>query len=527
MQDAFRSKLARLRREGDRLRSGAAANPAAANPAAANPAAANPAAGDPEAVDSAAVDSPAVGSAAVGSAAAAPSRGDGLIKGRVGGAGMPESLKARLGGRTAGARSSQSDGPPRASGSISAALQGGADGLREASSAPPSGLMEVTRPEGTFAARETRVDVGRWAHGGWRLHEVDGAAAGTIARLARDPGLAGLPLREAVYLDTETSGLSGGAGVYVYMVGLGWFEGDEFVSWQGFLREPGEERAMLAAVAERLRAAPGMVSFFGKSFDRHRLEDKMRIAGVEAPFDGLAHLDLYHPLRRLTQGTLPDGRLQTMERELLDFHRVDDLPGSLAPAAWFDFLADRPHRLEGVFEHNHHDVLSLAALAAYLGRAEDETRVDGEPLAGAPCQRAVALAETAADEDEELRWIEAAFNRGAAGESRRRLQVRQAHLHRRAGRVDAARAAYRGALEECAEDRHAVELFTGGSMLLERHVGDLESAHRLAERALEAGVRLGLTARQQERLRDRARRLASRRSASAAPEATQGLGESE
>ena len=97
----------------------------------------------------------------------------------------------------------------------------------------------------------------------------------------------------------------------------------------------------------------------------------------------------------------------------------------------------------------------------------------------------------------------------------------------RAGRVEAARAAYRVALEEGAEDRHAVELFTGGSMLLERQVGDLASAHRLAERALEAGVRLGLTARQQERLRDRARRLASRRAASAGPEAAQGVGESE
>ena len=463
MQDGFRSRLARLRREGDRLRSGE------------------------------------------GPADAAPVR-----------AGMPESLKARLG---AGAARSAGSGERGAD-----AARGGADGLRAASPAAPRGLVEHRRSEGVFAARETRVDVRSWAHGAWSLDEVDGASTGTIARLARDPALEGLPLREAVYLDTETSGLSGGAGVYVYMVGLGWFEGDEFVSWQGFLREPGEEPAMLAAVAERLGAAPGMVSFFGKSFDRHRLEDKMRIAGVRAPFDRLAHLDLYHPFRRLTQGTLPDGRLQTMERELLGFHRVDDLPGSLAPAAWFDFLAGRAHRLEGVFEHNHHDVLSLAALAAFLGRAAEEERVGGAPLEGAPCQRAVALAETAPDEAEELRWIEAAFERGAAGESRRRLQVRQAHLHRRAGRVEAARAAYRAALEECADDRHAIELFTGGSMLLERYLDDLESAHRLAERAVEAAHRLGLTARQQERLRERARRLAARRGGSVAPEAPQGLG---
>jgi len=471
MQDGFRSRLARLRREGDRLRAATEAG---------------------------------------GTGAEAPREDAGSGAPR-----MPASLKARLAG--GGLRAEA--GPEARSGGASFRDVGGADGLRAASAAPPERLVERHRPEGTFAVRETRVDVATWQHGAWGLGEVDAAVPATIARLARDEALGSMPLRGAVYLDTETSGLSGGAGVYVYMVGLGWFEGDEFVSWQGFLREPGEERAMLAAVAERLREASGMVSFFGKSFDRHRLEDKMRIAGIEPPFGGLAHLDLYHPFRRLTQGTLPDGRLQTMERELLDFQRTDDLPGSFAPAAWFDFLAGRPHRLEGVFEHNHHDVLSLAALAAFLGRAELEERADGSPLAGSGWQRAVALAETAADEEEELGWISAAFARGAAGEARRRLQVRQAHLHRRAGRTELARAAYREALEECAEDRHAVELFTGGSMLLERQIGDLVSAHQLAERAVEAGVRLGLTEKQQERLRERARRLAKRRAGSAAPEA--------
>ena len=503
MQDAFRSKLARLRREGDRLR-GASGGAPGSEPEK------GPGEKGPGEETAAGLSGGGLREAGLAAEVRRPVRG-------APSAGMPASLKARLrGGAGSGPPAGDSGGRPCRPAPLGGPLtQGGADGLRAASAAPPAALVEVRRAEGAFAVRETRVDVATWRHGGWRLDEVDAAVPSAIARLSKDAALGSMPLREAVYLDTETSGLSGGAGVYVYMVGLGWFEGSEFVSWQGFLREPGEERAMLAAVAERLRAASGMVSFFGKSFDRHRLEDKMRIAGVEAPFEGLAHLDLYHPFRRLTQGSLPDGRLQTMERELLDFHRTDDLPGSFAPAAWFDYLAGRAHRLEGVFEHNHHDVLSLAALAAYLGRSVLERRADGAPLSGAAGQRAVALAETAVDEADELRWIGTAFERGAAGEARRRLQVRQAHLHRRAGRVDLARQAYRGALEECSEDRYAVELLTGGSMLLERQLGDLTSAHRLAERAVEAGVRLGLTARQQVRLRDRARRLARL----AAPEA--------
>ncbi|MEM1448938.1 MAG: ribonuclease H-like domain-containing protein [Planctomycetota bacterium] len=411
---------------------------------------------------------------------------------------LPASLRARL---------STPVGAPKEDG---AEYTDGLSALRAPTIGDPEQLDVVDRCEGAFCARTTRVDLGGPPHGAWSLVEVDAADLAAIARMAKDPALGALDLRRAVYLDTETSGLSGGAGVYVYMVGLGWYEGDAFVTWQSFLRHPGEEPAMLADVAQRIRGASGVVSFFGKAFDRHRLEDKMRIHGVEPPFAGAPHLDLYHPFRRLTHGSLPDGRLQTMERALLAFERKDDLPGSLAPAAWFDYLAGRPHRLEGVFEHNHHDVLSLAALAAYLGRVETEERASGEPLVGPSARRAVALAETAGDVEAELRWLDRALARDVQGTDRRRVQSRRADLLRRAGRVDEARAAYREALEECADDRHAVDLFRGASMLMERPVGDLEHARAFAARAIDVARRTGATARQLESLEARRARLDAR-----------------
>ena len=113
----------------------------------------------------------------------------------------------------------------------------------ETSLGDPTGLTAIERAEGEFAVREQRIDLTpaaarleRFHHGDWRLGEVDGADPATIARLARDEALAEIDLRRAIYLDTETTGLSGGAGVYVYMVGLGWFEGDSYISWQSFLR---------------------------------------------------------------------------------------------------------------------------------------------------------------------------------------------------------------------------------------------------------------------------------------------------
>ncbi|MEZ6013746.1 MAG: ribonuclease H-like domain-containing protein [Planctomycetota bacterium] len=270
---------------------------------------------------------------------------------------------------------------------------------------PPADLVVEAGPRGPFAARTTGAQV-QDSHGAWRYAEARAVDPDVFALLTGDPTLGAVDLSRAVYLDTETTGLEGGAGTYVFLVGLGWFEGERFVVQQSFLRGPEDEAALLAAVAERIAAAPAVVSFFGKVFDRHRLEDKMRVHGVTPPFAGRAHLDLCFPFRRLTKGALPNARLQTMERHLVGLERSDDMPGALAPAAWFDYLADRAHRLEGVFRHNLDDVRSLVILAAYLGRVTQESRATGAQLAGPPAQRALALARAFADRREDARALE-------------------------------------------------------------------------------------------------------------------------
>jgi len=311
--------------------------------------------------------------------------------------GMPPWLAERL-GRREGAHppspsAAERSAPPKAVG-------------------PPRGLVDESNARGRFALRRLPVpDAHR--HGAWSLAEVDGQDPDELALLAKDAGVAALDLRRAVYLDIETTGLSGGAGTTPFLVGLGWFEcaaegHERFVLWQGFLRGPEEEAALLEAVAGHVRASSGVVSFFGKSFDRHRLEDKMRVHGVEPPFAARPHLDLYHPLRRLYREALPDGKLQTMERALCGVAREDDLPGSFAPAAWFDYLGARAHHLEHVFRHNADDVLSLVVLAAHLGRTLAERRLDGTSLSGCPRARArglVRLFDGARRRAEALPWL--------------------------------------------------------------------------------------------------------------------------
>jgi uncharacterized protein YprB with RNaseH-like and TPR domain len=260
---------------------------------------------------------------------------------------------------------------------------------------PPAGLVEFGNEHGAYLARTTRFDAAH-RHGELALAAIDHARAADLALVARDPALAALDPRSGLFLDIETNGLQGGAGGIAFLVALGEFRpleggGRSFELWQGFLRSPADERALLADVERRIREAPLVVTFFGKSFDRHRLEDKLRYHALPTPFADKPHLDLYWPCRRLYGAGLPNGRLATMERELLGVERTDDLPGSLAPAAWLDFLAGRAHRLEQVFAHNRDDLLSLVGLVAHVGRASDGTHADGTPLRGDAELRARSL----------------------------------------------------------------------------------------------------------------------------------------
>ena len=88
-----------------------------------------------------------------------------------------------------------------------------------------------------------------------------------IAAYARAPQIADFDIEQFAFMDTETTGLGLGTGVYTFMVGIGRFEGEHFRLAQFFLREPGEETAQLAAIEQFLSPCAAWVTFNGKSFD--------------------------------------------------------------------------------------------------------------------------------------------------------------------------------------------------------------------------------------------------------------------
>ncbi len=207
-------------------------------------------------------------------------------------------------------------------------------------------------------------------HGRFALGACLDDAPDTLAPLGCDLGITAVDPRAIAFFDTETTGLEGGAGCRVFLVGLGWFEDDAFVVEQHTLTDLADEPRYLTAVRDAFARFRGVATFFGKSFDRPRLEDRYAYHGFRDHVPNDPHVDLHTLARRLWGDRLANCRLQTIERRILDFHRDDDLPSGDCPEAWWSYIrGDDGDTLARVLQHNLDDILSLATLAHACGRA--------------------------------------------------------------------------------------------------------------------------------------------------------------
>lgn len=189
-----------------------------------------------------------------------------------------------------------------------------------------------------------------------------------LGRWAGSDQIASLPPHSFAFIDTETTGLSGGSGTYAFLIGAGRFEANEFHLAQFFMHDPSEEAAQLAALEEFLAPCQAIVSFNGKSFDIPLLTTRYSFQGWQSPFRELAHIDLLHLARRLWRNRLPSRTLGNLEVQILDAARTEeDVPGWMIPELFFNYLRDGDARpLRNVFYHNAIDVVSLAALMNHM-----------------------------------------------------------------------------------------------------------------------------------------------------------------
>jgi uncharacterized protein len=189
-----------------------------------------------------------------------------------------------------------------------------------------------------------------------------------ISQWAKDPRLADIPLSRFAFLDTETSGLSGGTGTYAFLVGIARFVDGQLVLRQFFMRDPAEEPAMLEAVGQFLAPAQALVTFNGKAFDAPLLTTRYRLHRIPIPYEGYAHLDLLPLARRLWRDRLESRALKYLEQHVLGMRRSsEEVPGYEIPWLYFDYLkSGDASPLVGVFYHNAMDVVAMAALLSHV-----------------------------------------------------------------------------------------------------------------------------------------------------------------
>jgi len=200
----------------------------------------------------------------------------------------------------------------------------------------------------------------------WPLDHVHAhlplAAAAQIGRAVGPPG------DRLAWLDTETTGLAGGTGTYVFLVGIASIEDGEFVVTHYFLRDLGGERAMLQAVADGLRQYDALVTFNGTRFDLPLLQTRFLLSRLRYDFEACRHLDLMTLARRLWHRRLGGYSLALLEQTILKVDRGDDVAGWMIPSLYVQYLrTGDPEVVAPVFAHNAADLLSLLSLHGLAG----------------------------------------------------------------------------------------------------------------------------------------------------------------
>ena len=258
--------------------------------------------------------------------------------------------------------------------------------------------------------------------------------------LSRDERLKELDLRKTLFLDTETTGLSGGTGTFAFMVGLGFFEGDGFLVRQLFMRDYSEERASLSILKELLESFQFLVTFNGRHYDIPLLETRFILSRMATKIREMPNFDLLFPSRKIWKGAYENCRLITLESRLLGMDRVDDIPSEWIPYLYFNYVQTGDARkIHRVFYHNQMDILSMVALAGRIHLIYHDPQA-ARPRKGiehfslgrlfwdhGQCEKAIPCFEIAlkrCDDDlawEVMRWLSMAFKKTGQDEKARSL----------------------------------------------------------------------------------------------------------
>ncbi|WP_209123802.1 ribonuclease H-like domain-containing protein [Alkalihalobacillus sp. BA299] len=218
--------------------------------------------------------------------------------------------------------------------------------------------------------REQYYDLSTW-HGKYSFAEVvDIIERWQETSLKHPLSAAGRSPEDLLFFDTETTGLSSGAGSTIFLLGYSQVSRDGVKVRQYFLPGPEHEVALYYHFLNDVKNLSNLVTYNGKAFDWPQVKTRHTFVRNEVPkLPAFGHFDLLHGARRLWKEALPSCKLSVIEGEILKFERGEDTPGYMAPMLYFDFLHEPdPGYIKGILTHNEWDVLSLISLYVHISR---------------------------------------------------------------------------------------------------------------------------------------------------------------
>lgn len=185
-----------------------------------------------------------------------------------------------------------------------------------------------------------------------------------------------IPLSKCLFFDLETTGLAGGAGTFPFLQGFGYFTQDAFQVRQYLLPDFGREYFVFKELIPFFEQFDYFISYNGKSYDLPLLKSRFVLNRLDMEWNRFNHLDLLHLARRLWKNSYASCDLNTIESQVLQRTRQSDIPGSLIPQAYFNFIRlGVVHDMQRIIEHNYLDIVSLAELLLRLERVEQEPEI--------------------------------------------------------------------------------------------------------------------------------------------------------
>ncbi|MDQ0483319.1 ribonuclease H-like domain-containing protein [Guptibacillus hwajinpoensis] len=258
---------------------------------------------------------------------------------------------------------------------------------------------------------------------------------------------------DLLFFDTETTGLGGGVGNTIFLLGYSQYTDKGISVNQYFLPGPGAEVPMYQAFLEDVKELKNLVTYNGKAFDWPQVKTRHTLIREQVPkLPQFGHFDLLHGARRFWKSEMESVRLANVEEQQLGFTRYEDIPGYLAPMLYFEFVKDPdPELIAGVLKHNEEDILSLITL--YIRMSNLLLDHDGKSLSAAEQFQSARWWEAVGEEDHA-----AQLYKQTTGRHEREAMKALALIYKKQGNIDKAIHIWQDLSEATNDEESDIEL---------------------------------------------------------------------